>query len=77
MSTLYMTMYLAMKSEEDAERLAQEVRGKRRYETSSGVIIECPAPAVMTAHIEPSSPEITEAGYPFTCVIGCRLPEDP
>jgi len=69
------TLCLAMKSEADAELFAQSVRGKRRYDASSHVSYECPAPAVMTAHIEPSSPEIVEAGYPFTLVIGCCIPK--
>ena len=69
------TLRLAMKSKADAERLARNVRGKRRYEASSSVSYECPAPAVMTARIEPSSKETTEAGYPFTLVIGCRVPK--
>lgn len=69
------TLRLAMKSKTDAERLAQNVRGKRRYE-APGVSYECPASAVMTACIEPSTPEIVEAGYPFTLVIGCCIAPD-
>lgn len=70
------TLGLAMKSREAAEALARSVRGKRRHDEGH-VSYECPAPAVMTARIEPSSPETAEAGYPFTLVIGCRVPEDP
>lgn len=66
-----------MKSEADAKLLAENVRGKRRYDASSHVSYVCPAPAVMTARIEPSTSETVEAGYPFTLVIGCRIPEEP
>lgn len=66
---------LAMKSKADAQKLAQNVRGKRRYERSSNVSCECPEPAVMTVRIESSSPETANAGYPFTLIIGCRIPK--
>ena len=74
-SVVSQNLRLAMRSREEAEDLAEHVRGKQSYQRSESTTLSCPAPAVMTARIEPSSPETTTAGYPYTLIIGCRIPD--
>ena len=63
-----------MSSLAKAKKLQRQVRGKRQF-AEGNFAVECPESAVMTARVEPSAPETVAAGYPYTLVVGCRIPK--